>query len=80
MSSKSRPAAKKPQSAPKSNVKGALVGAAISTGKSLLGIGDGKKGKGGRRKHKKSAQFYAKEIMRLKLKKRYEKVKLGLYR
>jgi hypothetical protein len=39
-----------------------------------------KKGKGGKRRSKKSALWYAKEIQRIKLKKRYEKTKLGLGR
>jgi len=34
--------------------------------------------KGGRRRAKKSAMWYAKEIARLKLKKRYEKVRLRI--
>lgn len=40
-------------------------------------IGMGRKG-GHHRRHKKSAIWYAKEIARLKLKKRYEKVRIGV--
>lgn len=32
----------------------------------------------GRKSRKKSASFYAREILRLKLKKRYDKIKLGI--
>jgi len=55
------------------------ISTAIGVGKAVLGLGSSKtKGKGGRRK--KSAMWYAKEIQRVKLKKRYEKLKLGLMR
>ncbi len=36
------------------------------------------KRKGGRRSRKKSAQWYAKNIMRLKLKRRYDKIRLSV--
>jgi len=68
------------KSSGKPSVKGAIVGAGISAGKQLLGFGGDKKGKGGRRSKKKSALWYAKEIQRMKLKKRYEKIKLGVMR
>jgi len=44
----------------------------------VFGKSNKKEGKG--RRHKKSALWYSKEIQRLKLKKRYEKVKLGVMR
>ena len=50
------------------------VGGIVKKAKDIFG---GKGGKGGKRR-KKSAMFYAREIQRLKLKKRYEKVKLGI--
>jgi len=44
------------------------------------GVVTGKKGKGGfgGRRRKKSALWFAREIARLKLKKRYEKVRIGV--
>ena len=51
-----------------------VVGTAIAKGVSVLR--SGAKGRGGRRRRK-SAGWYAKELVRLKLKKRYEKVKYG---
>ena len=75
--------AKRPKkSAPKSmksNKKQSVKDKLINKGKEML-TGKGKgKGKGGRR-YKKSALWYAKEIQRLKLKKRFEKVKFGIMR
>ena len=50
----------------------------LSKGKSALSGLLGKKGKGtGRRSRKKSALWYAKEIQRIKLKRRYMKLRLG---
>jgi len=60
----------------KSSKKSSLGKKAVSTAKGLLG---GSKGKGGKSR-KKSAQWYAKEILRLRLKKKYEKTKIGMYR
>lgn len=68
-------AAKKPAAS-----KMGTVAKVASVGASLLGIGGSSKGKGGKKGKKKSALWYAKEIQRVKLKKKYEKVKLGLYR
>ncbi len=50
------------------------------TAKKVLGKVMGKKGGGGGGRRKKGASWFAKEIMKLKLKKKYEKVKLGMYR
>lgn len=69
----------KPAKLKSSSAKTSVIGAGISAGKSLLGIGGKAKGKGGKR-HKKSALWYAKEIQRMKLKRRYEKVKFGVMR
>jgi len=74
MAKKSKP--KKPTSSKKSSTGGSLGKTAVGLGKQALGLG-GKSGKGGKRR-KKSALFYAKEIQRLKLKRRYEKVRMGV--
>jgi hypothetical protein len=58
--------------------KSSVIGAGISAGKQLLGFGG--KSKGVKRSKKKSALWYAKEIQRMKLKRRYEKVKFGVMR
>ncbi len=70
MAKKAKP--KKPAKA-----KGGLKETAVGLGKKALGIGSGKS-KGTGRKRKKSALFYAKEIQRLKLKKKYEKIRIGV--
>ena len=62
----------------KASSKGGLVKTAVGVGASMLGIGG--KGKGGKRSKKKSALWYAKEIQRIKLKNRYNKIKLGMMR
>lgn len=54
---------------------GGKVGKAIEKAKGFFGGGGG----GGRRR-KRSATWYAKEIVRMRLKKKYEKAKLGMYR
>lgn len=52
-----------------------------TAGRSALSAVMGKtKGKGGRRSRKKSALWYAKEIQRIRLKRKYERVKLSLGR
>lgn len=69
------------KSAPKSragNGKTGFMDKVKDTKEKVFGKGKGK-GKGGKR-HKKSALWYAKEIQRLKLKKRFEKVKFGVMR
>jgi len=72
-------AVKKLTKATKSTSKplGALGKAKAAIG-SKMGLGGAKRGFGGRRRHKKSAMWYAKEIARLKLKKRYEKQRLRI--
>lgn len=88
MSSKSRPkpapvkkAAAKSAAAPKTAMAANIAKTAVSLGASALGIGGSSRKSGGkRRSRKKSALFYAREIQRLKLKKKYEKIKLGLMR
>lgn len=57
--------------AKKKATKSSKTSKVLKTGKKLLGLGG--KGKGGRRK--KSALWYAKEIQRIRLKRRYEKLK-----
>lgn len=76
MAKKSKPV--KPASKSKSSTKSTVLGAGIGVAKNLLGLDGGKKGSGGKRRRKKSALFYAREIQRLKLKKRYEKVRIGV--
>ncbi len=53
----------------------AVAGGALLAGRAIAkrvrGSGDGKK------RRKKSAMWYAKEIMRIKLKKRYDKLRIG---
>ena len=56
-------------------MKSSAVGKVISSAVGFMG-----KGGKGKKRHKKSAMWYAKEIQRLKLKKRFEKVKLGVLR
>jgi len=68
------------KSAPKSSLGSAALSAGLSVGKSMLGIGGASAKKGGRRSKKKSALWYAKEIQRMKLKRRYEKTKFGVMR
>lgn len=46
-----------------------------SVGKAAVSALTGKKSGGGKRRGKRSALWFAKEIQRLKLKKRYEKIK-----
>ncbi len=61
--------------------KSSAVGIGITAGKKLLGMGgSSSKSKGGFKRRKKSAIWYAKEIQRMKLKKRYEKIKIGIVR
>jgi len=82
MAAKSRPkksatkaAAKGKIAAPKGKL-GMAVGAAKAVGGFMGLVGGGKgKGKGGRRSKKKSAFWYAKEIQRMKLKRKYLKEK-----
>ena len=69
------------QKSKSSGIGSSIASAGISAGLNALGIGgrSGKKGSG--KKHrKKTAMWYAKEIQRVKLKKKYEKVKIGAYR
>ena len=75
-----RPVKSAPKKASSPSVKSSLIGAGISAGKSMLGIGSSTAKKGGKRSKKKSALWYAKEIQRMKLKRRYEKVKFGVMR
>ena len=77
MSKKTRPQPakvtnKKTSAAPKKSIVSSLVSSVISSPTS----GGSKARSGGKRHHKKGAQWYAREIARLKLKKRYEKVRL----
>jgi hypothetical protein len=52
-----------------------LVSAAVGAGKSLLGL----KGKGaGKKRRKKSTSWFVRETARLKAKKKYDKLKLGM--
>lgn len=46
-----------------------------AVGQKVVSAITGKKSKGGGRRRKRGALWYAKEIQRLKLKKRYEKIK-----
>ncbi len=54
------------------------AGVAVAGGALLAGRAIAKRLKGdGKRRRKRSAIFYAREIMRLKLKKRYDKIRIG---
>lgn len=66
----------KSKSKPKKPAK--LKDKAKGVAKSILGAVSGKKSPGGKRKKKHSALWYAKEIQRLQLKKKYEKQKMRL--
>lgn len=77
MASKPKPKPKA-KATTKASSKSSLVSSAVSMGASMLGIGAKTKGGSGHRRRKKSALFYAREIQRLKLKKRYEKIKIGV--
>ena len=74
----SRPVKSAPKKASSSpSAKSTLIGAGISAGKQMLGLGGSSAKKGGRRSKKKSALWYAKEIQRIKLKRKYMKLRLG---
>jgi len=57
--------------AKKKATKSSKLSKAVGVGKKLMGMG-GKSG--GKRRHKKSAVWYAKNIQRIKLKRKYEKL------
>ncbi len=65
--------ASKPAKASKSS---GAVGTAVGLGKKALGLTSKTKTTG--RKRKRSALFYAREIQRMKLKKKYDKIKMGV--
>lgn len=74
MAKKNKPV--KPTKA-KASTKSTLGTTALGVAKSALGLGGTTKSKGTGKRRKKSALFYAREIQRLKLKKRYEKIRIG---
>lgn len=60
---------------------GGAVGLAVKGAQAvggIMGIGGKSKGKGGRRSKKRSALWYAKEVQRLRLKRKYQKEKMRL--
>jgi hypothetical protein len=77
-------AAKKAAAKPAASIAKSMAGASISKVASAIGIRDGSvsvsRGGGYKRRHRKSAIWYQREILRLKLKRRYEKVKYGMVR
>lgn len=56
------------------------AGVAVAGGALLAGraIAKRMKGEGGGKRRKRGAAWYAREIIRLKLKKRYDKIKIGI--
>jgi len=76
MAKRAKKSAPKAMKASKSG--GGVVSKAIGVGKAVMGLGGGKSSKGGKRRHKKSALWFAKEIQRLKLKRKYMKEKFKL--
>ena len=68
--------ATKPAKVTKTSKTASALSSAVSVGKSLIGGGSTAKGGVSRgKRHRKSIGWYAREISRLKLKKRYEKIK-----